>query len=76
MRQDIRRYALFGWPDSHEAGGGWHDFQGVYSSIEEALGARKAILDEQILQYECWEVVDLQTLKVIIEEPPRQRFLE
>lgn len=63
-----KRYALFAWHGMHDAAGGWHDYQGGYPSADAALVALKAILDDQMLPYECWQVIDLQTSSVVFSD--------
>jgi len=58
------RYALFAG-DDYYPNGGWQDFSGSYASLEEALAAGRAHLDEN---YGSWyQVVDLSVGSVVAE---------
>ena len=53
--KDVKPFLLFAF-DVYYPGGGWHDFEGSFATLAEALKATET------LRYEKWQIVDLSAL--------------
>ena len=59
-----RRYCVFAGADYYPSGG-WHDFRASRDTLEEAVQAAEALMEDEFLQCSWYHVFDMDQRRVV-----------